>query len=299
MKIWILLYLAVLVITTGCDNDTKQSDRLPSEVAPLAEPSNKTRKPIDVTIEMNITEQPDKRIRLYGTTNLPTNTKLILSIDERMQSGFFGQSKCSVASDGSFSSEALGPADGIKEGLYIAGVIMPIPRIQSDDVRKIIGENGEHLSGPYIEKGTHGVTISAKKEFTIGGELGAVAQQQREKDANDLIANLKFDMCEQLERLLAFKDKQDFKIYGFGRGGPYHKWLTDVQALRNAQPQGAVHPIPLILRAAPGHLLMLGMEYMQKQQETDYTRQMLPELQQTIGYADYLANKRLSDRNDR
>jgi hypothetical protein len=294
--------LAVLVvITAGCDNDSKPSDTLPSEESPPAEASSTAYKPIDgdVTIEMTVTEQPDKRIRLHGTTNLPNKTNLILSIEERMQGGFFGQSKCSVASDGSFSSEAFGAADGLKDGLYIAGVIMPIPRVQSDDVRKIIGENGEHLSGPHVKNSNYGVTISAKKEFTIGGERGVLAQQQRIKAANDSIANLKLDICVQLEKLLAFKDKQDFKTYGFGRGGPYHEWLKDVQALRDSQPVGAIHPIPLILRAAPGHLLMLGMQYMQKQRETEYTQQILPELQQTIGYADYLATKIQRDRNDR
>ena len=35
---------------------------------------------------------------------------------------------------------------------------------------------------------------------------------------------------------------------------------------------------------------MLGMEYMQNG-ETDYTRQMLPELRKTIGFAEYLALK--------
>jgi len=222
----------------------------------------------------------------------------MLSVEERIQVGFRGQSKCSVASDGSFTSEPFGPSGGLKDGLYIAEVMMPIPRVQPDDVKKIIGKNGENLFGPLIENGSLGVTLSARKEFTIGGAQVAQAQQQRAKDAEDSIAKLKFDICVQLERLLEFKDKQDFKVYGFGRGGSYHKWLTDVEALRDSQPKGPTHPLPLVLRAAPGDLIMLGMEYMQKQRETDYTRQILPELQQTIDYADYLATKSQRGRND-
>lgn len=273
---------------TGSHSNTTQ--RAASDQPVAVEPE---RRPLDgdVTIDVNVTELPGRRIRLNGTTNLPTSTNLMLSVEERMQGGFRGQSKCSVASDGSFDSEAFGPHGGLKDGLYVAEVMMPIARVQPDNVKKVIGENGENLSGPLVENGSFGVTLSAKKEFTIGGAQAAQAQQQRAKDAEESITKLKSDVCVQLERLLAFKDKQDFKTYGFGKGGPYHKWLTDVEALRNSQPKGATHPVPLVLRAAPGDLIMLGMEYMQKQGETDYTRQILPELQQTIGYADYLTTK--------
>jgi len=276
------------------------ADAVPSKESRPHGATDTARKALDsdVTIDVNVTELPDRRIRLHGTTNLPTNTNLMLSVEERMQGGFHGQSKCSVASDGSFSSEAFGPSGGLKDGLYIAEVVMPIPRVQPDDVKKIIGENGENLSGPLVENGSFGITLSAKKEFTIGGAQAAQAQQQRAKNAQESIAKLKFDICVQLERLLEFKDKQDFKTYGFGRGGPYHKWLTDVEALRDSQPKGLTHAVPLALRAAPGDLIMLGMEYMRKQRETDYTRQILPELQQTIDYADYLATKSQRGRND-
>ena len=298
------LFLALLI--AGCGDTTptqtptastpatvSQSDtnqRAASDQPVADEPA---RRPLDgdVTIDVNVTELPDRRVRIHGTTNLPGNTNLMLSIEERMQGGFRGQSKCSVASDGSFHSEAFGPRGGLKDGLYVAEVVMPIPRVQPDNVRKVIGENGEKLSGPLVENGSFGVTVSAEKEFTIGGVQAAQAQQQRAKDAEEAITKLKLDVCVQLERLLKFKDKQDFKIYGFGKGGPYHKWLTDVEALRNSQPKGVTRPMPLALRAAPGDLIMLGMEYMQEHGETDYTRQILPELQQTIGYADYLATK--------
>lgn len=293
----VLTVFAVMI--AGCDNDTRRSDPVPSKESVSAEASGTARKSLDgdVTIDVTVTKLPDRRIRLNGTTNLPTNTKLMLSVEEHLQGGFHGQSKSSVASDGSFTSEAFGPTDGLKDGLYIAEVVMPIPRVQPNDVRRIIGENGENLSGPLVENGTFGVTLSAKKEFTIGGAQAVQAQQQRAKDAEESIAQLKLALCVQLERLLAFKDKKDFKTYGFGRGGPYHKWLTDVETLRDSQPKGPTHPVPLLLRAAPGDLIMLGMEYMQKHRETDYTREMLPELKRTIDYANYLATKSERGRN--
>lgn len=125
-----------------------------------------------------------------------------------------------------------------------------------------------------------------------GAELDGQEPVQSSSDAEESITQLKSGVCTHLERLLKFKDKKDFKEFGFGKGGKYNKWLTDVEALRDSQPKGFNHPIPLILRAAPGDLMMLGLEYMQKKGETDYTRQMLPELKQTIGYFEYLAEKK-------
>ena len=52
------------------------------------------------------------------------------------------------------------------------------------------------------------------------------------------------------------------------------------------------HPRPLSLQISPGVLLQLGLHYLPNHSDRDYIRRTLPGLQQTIGYADYLANKR-------
>lgn len=285
---------ALAVMLAGCDTAAKQSVKVPLKDSAPAEHIGTVRKPLngDVTIDLTASELPDRRIRLHGTTNLPAGTTLMLSVAERMQGGFIGQTKGSVASDGSFSSDALGPTGGLKDGLYIAEVVMPVPSVQPDDARRIIGDNGEHLSGPLVENGAFGVTISTKKEFTVGGAQAVQAQKQRAKDAEEAIAELQFALAVHLEQLLVFKDAEGFRTFGFGRGGPYHEWFMAVQALRDSQSIGLTHPVPFLLRTAPGDLLMLGMEYVKKRRDTDYIRQVLPELQQTIDYAGYLAAKR-------
>ena len=139
------------------------------------------RKPLDgeVTIKLNVTDLADHRVRIQGTTNLPTGTELMLSVDERAEGGFQGGSKCSVLADGSFQSELFGPANGLDEGAYVAQVLMPIPRVQPDHVRKIIGENGEKLMGPLVESGKIGITVSASQEFTIGDAQASERQKER------------------------------------------------------------------------------------------------------------------------
>ena len=243
----------------------------------------------DVTLTLNVTKQPDKRVQLKGTTNLPPGTKLMLSVSEKMEDGFLGQSSCFVSNDGTFESEAFGPKGGLKDGRYVAEATMPIPSVQSAEVKRVIGSKGENLSGPLVEKGRFGVTLSQQAEFAIGENADA-AQAERKSDAEAATAALKKSVCELLEQLLKFKDEPKFKEYGFGTGGPYNKWLKSVEALRDSTPTGQ-HPIPLLVRTAPGDLLMMGMDYMRKG-ETDYTRQMLPELKKTIDFEAYLDAKK-------
>lgn len=162
----------------------KSTPHKPQPAKPVQLVAEPIRTPLngDVAITIEVTELPKGRVRLCGTTNLPTDTVLMLSVEEKAQGGFNGQSKCSVAADGSFNSEAFGPPNGLKDGVYVADVVMPIPRVQSESVRQAIGVNGENLSGPLVENGPFGVTVSAKKEFTIGGERAAQAQQERVND---------------------------------------------------------------------------------------------------------------------
>lgn len=133
----------------------------------------------DVTITISVTELSGARVRLSGMTNLPTGTHLMLSVEEKAQGGFIGQAKCSVAADGSFESETFGPSGGLPPGVYVADVVMPVPAVQPESVKNIIGGNGENLSGPLVENEPFGVTAVAKCEFTLGGAEAAHAQKQR------------------------------------------------------------------------------------------------------------------------
>lgn len=133
----------------------------------------------DVWLNVEVTELQDGRVRIGGSTNLPTGTRLMLSVEELAHGGFHGQSKCSVLAGGSIESEPFGPVTGLKDGKYSAEVLMPIPRVQPDHVKQIIGADGENLSGPLVDTGSLGASLSAEKEFTIGGVLAASHQKER------------------------------------------------------------------------------------------------------------------------
>lgn len=247
----------------------------------------------DVTLSLEVVSLPGNRVRLTGKTSLPPTTALMLSVKAKGDGGFHGQSKCAVAEGGTFESEVFGPKDGLGDGRYVAEAMMPIPAVQPPRVQAVIGKNGEHLTGALVSKGDMGTTVSQKADFSIGDAPDA-AQAKRNKEVAAKTAALKKQLCVHLEQLEGFKDDAQFKQVGFGVGGPYNKWLKSLEALRDAQPVG-VDSIPITLRAAPGDLMTIGMEYMRKG-ETAVTRQLVPELKDTIDYADYLAAKKTKAR---
>lgn len=68
--------------------------------------------------------------------------------------------------------------------------------------------------------------------------------------------------------LLAFKDKDDFKAYGFGKGGPYNEWLGKVESLKK-NPDAK---LLLSKGVVAGELEQLGLAYAtSKGQETEST----------------------------
>jgi hypothetical protein len=264
------------------------------EVAPIHTPritDSFAQQPLvgDVLINLNVTILPDQRARLSGTTNLPNGTKLMLSVEETLENGFLGQSSC-VVSEGAFISESFGRTGGLTPGEYIADVTMPLPMVQPEAVKAVVGKNGENLRGPLVRQNSAGVTASRSMKFTVGGPSALRIQAERAEQIATETATLKKQVCEYLEQLLEFKNEPDFKRVGFAPGDRYHKWLSDVQRLHDAQPTG-VHPIPLVVRAAPGDLIVLGLEYTRKG-ESDVSRQLLPQVKDAIGYSEYLMSKK-------
>ncbi len=243
----------------------------------------------DTILSLDVIQLPDSRVRLSGKTSLPPSTALMISVREKLEGGFLGQSKCVVTDGGTFESETFGPKEGLRKGRYVAEVTMPISAVQPPSVQAVIGKNGEHLTGDLVKKSGIGITVSQQKDFAIGAAPDT-APAKILQDVQAKEAALKTQLCIHLEQLEGFKDDAQFKQIGFSVSGPYNKWLKSLEALRDAQPVG-IDSSPLVLRAAPGKLVTIGMEYMRKG-ETAVTRQLLPELKATIGYADYLAGKK-------
>ena len=125
--------------------------------------------------------QTNKRVIVGGKTNLPPHTSLMISLEDAVTGESRGQTETRVLSDGTYKSELLGPLSGLKDGQYVASVTMPYARFQPEAVRQVIGDNGQNLKGPLVEKGTFGITVNAKTKFSVGGEDAAGTQTARLK----------------------------------------------------------------------------------------------------------------------
>jgi len=96
--------------------------------------------------------------------------------------------------------------------------------------------------------------------------------------------------CELLDELLSFKDDPKFKDAGFSIGGPYNRWMRDVQKFIESTPKGLNGPIPLDVRTVSTDLMLIGMDYM-REGETQFIRDRLPEVRERVHYDDFKRNK--------
>ncbi len=136
-----------------------------------------------VVLEITVEQLAERRVRIHGNTNLPPDTKLLVSLKDRQRRSVSGQSQCAVSKEGEFHSEAVGPPEGLRDGVYVAEVVMPHPREQSESVQRTIGMHGERLWGPRVQQGPAGKLVFVAREFTIGhsGTVETLEARARER----------------------------------------------------------------------------------------------------------------------
>lgn len=128
----------------------------PEQNSPPEPPMQQRSEPLDVIFEVS-TEWEDNRIVILGKTNLPDGTEIGGSVFRR-EPQFIGQTRAKVQ-HGEFRLGPFGPSYGLGHGVYEVSATMPIPRMQSAEVRAIIGANGENLRGERVDNGPIGVTV--------------------------------------------------------------------------------------------------------------------------------------------
>ncbi len=71
----------------------------------------------------------------------------------------------------------------------------------------------------------------------------------------------------KLSELDEFKSDPNFWRFGFGQGGPYHKWLVSVNEKRDA------HDFTIEERIEVAELQQMGLDYIRSRgRETEYTK---------------------------
>ena len=114
----------------------------------------------------------------------------------------------------------------------------------------------------------------------VAGPVQSERVAQHDEEASRL---LRGKLCNLLSELIEFKDTAAFRQYGFSPNGPYHRWLKDVEKLRDDQPTGRQSAVPPLLVVAPGDLLALGMAY--NHEDEAFTSKKLPDFMKQIDYS--------------
>ncbi len=149
----------------------------------------------DVSLRVSVEQQAARRATILGETNLPNNTELLVTVSST-STNFTGQAKTSVQS-GRFLAGPFGPTGGLQPGQYTVNVVMPIPKVQPDSVRAVIGENGEHLKGPLVAGGKSGPSVKVTEAFKltstdiVSGKEDANALQAALRRSRDILQELK------------------------------------------------------------------------------------------------------------
>ncbi len=151
---------------TGAVRQNESDTEVNAEPAPEVTPPA----PLPVEIEATATLRSDRRLTVEGSTNLPNEARLVVTV-EREVSGVRWQARTNV-SEGRFSAGPLGPGSGLPDGGYRITVYLPEASVQPAGVRERIGERGEALEGPMIKTSRHGLgqVASYSRRYLIGNE---------------------------------------------------------------------------------------------------------------------------------
>lgn len=141
---------------------------LPFPIFRSTNTSTPTLLPLDVNINLTIdlTTNIEKPI-VSGNTNLPNGTIIMISVRGEANE-YLAQDKVYV-SNGTFKSSPFSlptPSWAAVDNYYVEAE-MPYANVQSESVRRIIGDAGEALRGKYVIRDSSGTLVQIKTTFKI------------------------------------------------------------------------------------------------------------------------------------
>ena len=139
------------------NNDGKIDDKL-YDIMPSP-------KAFDVKIDES-KEIENGKVRFNIKTNLPNNTELMVGLTS-MNGDYKGQTK-TLVKDGKAQTEWFSDkGEPIKNGKYELSTSMSMPVLQTEEVQKIVGKNGEYMKGNLVQKSSIDNSFYISKESTI------------------------------------------------------------------------------------------------------------------------------------
>lgn len=130
----------------------------------IGDTSSATSKELKVYINEKHNVDSHGKISFDLETNLPNDTNLMISLSK----GDYTASTSLTVTNGIAKSESFSDkGNPLPSGEYTVEVTMPIPSVQSNEVRSIIGNVGENMTGDLVEESIGGNSNIIKKVFTI------------------------------------------------------------------------------------------------------------------------------------
>lgn len=170
----LLVLLTLITLCAGC-GDEKKSEQPPTP--PKQEETKKEAEKITVTLDPQV-KNDGQNVILEATTNLPDDTKVSLTLtnkytklvemghDENFdpkkltpeetktwESSTYNFSEFVFVKNGKLTTKPF-PANQLKQGKAELSARMVFPHLQSDSVKKVIGEKGENLQGDLVKNGS-------------------------------------------------------------------------------------------------------------------------------------------------
>lgn len=179
------LLLALVLLTVQCAQrpSANLSTNTANRETPSATPPAAAGLPPlseGVVLNAAVQEDPGRRPVVTGETNLPNDTEGIASIESKMTKK--GGSDKFTVQGGRFRAGPFSDGgQGLAPGNYTLDLTIAIAQVQPPQVRAIIGQNGENLRGPLVERDSIGTSVQLSQDFRLD-EQGRISAGTDKKE---------------------------------------------------------------------------------------------------------------------
>lgn len=148
-------------------SSTEEPIETPTETK---ENTNPTPETSDFEVSLDVNAHKDGNSIIFDIeTNMPDETELMLTLskgDYNTDDSFTAQDKVTIA-NGKAASDEFSNGGEVLSGDFDLSISMSLPGLQSDNVRAVIGENGEHMTGKFVEFSSIGSANTIKAMFNV------------------------------------------------------------------------------------------------------------------------------------
>jgi hypothetical protein len=111
------------------------------------------------------------KITVFGFTNLPTGTQLLVNVHRKESSYAAGDDKA-IVNEGRFHAGPFSSGGGqLIPGRYTVEAIFPIYYIQPAAIQSAVGKNYSNFATPFKIKSSYGTTIEFRMMVAVAGRV--------------------------------------------------------------------------------------------------------------------------------